>query len=86
MDIEMKGRLHALEWFLTQLISEDLMTVADPAARVRLAKDRLDHFADTIAIETGNLDEQARLRLATKEAAGKILYAALERAIGEQAG
>jgi hypothetical protein len=80
MDIEMRGRIYALELVTTQLISEYLRTVADPAGQVKWAADHLRRVADGLAVETDGLDEEARLRASIKDHVRRMLDTALMRA------
>jgi hypothetical protein len=80
MDHDIKARLYALELLTTQLISEYLRTVPDPAAQTRWARENLHHLADGMTVETETLDEEARLRVGIKEDVSCILEAALARA------
>jgi hypothetical protein len=97
VEIELKTRVYALELLTTQLISEYLRSVADPAQQARWARQHLHHAADALPIFTDNLDEEAQLRSGVKAEVSRILEAALARAqttpllprswdIGPQAG
>jgi hypothetical protein len=80
MDVEMRGRMYALELLTTQLISEYLRTVPDAAAQTKWAKGHLHEAAETLAVETESLDDEARLRVGMKGHVNRILDAALLRA------
>jgi hypothetical protein len=80
MDLNMKARVYAVELLTTQLISEYLRTVPDPAAQTKWARDHLHHLADGMAVEAESLDEEARLRVSIKENVSVILETALARA------
>jgi hypothetical protein len=97
MDIDMKARVYALELLTTQLISEYLRTVPDPAAQTKWAREHLHRLADGMPVETEGFDEEARLRVGIKADVSGILETALARAkttplrppsyeIGPQAG
>lgn len=80
MDIETTARVYALELLTTQLIAEYLRSVPDPTGQVKWTQENLRGAADSLAIETANLDEEARLRVCIKEDVTRILVAALARA------
>ena len=80
MDLDTRARVYALELLTTQLISEYLRTVPDPAAQTKWAREHLHRLADGMAVETESLDEEARLRVAIKEDVTGILETALARA------
>ena len=48
----MKARGHVLELLTTQLISEYLRTVADPAAQTKWARQHLHFLAEEMPVET----------------------------------
>jgi hypothetical protein len=52
MEVEMSGRVYALELLTTQLISEYLRTVPDAAAQTKWARGHLHEAAEIVAIET----------------------------------
>jgi hypothetical protein len=79
MDAEMRGRVYALELLTTQLISEYLRTVPDPAAQTTWARGQLHGAAETLAVEAESLDDEARLRVGIKGHVTRILDAALLR-------
>jgi hypothetical protein len=81
MDIEMRGRVYALELLTTQLISEYLRAVPDPAGQAKWAADHLRRLADDLPLDTGGIDEEARVRLCVKDHVGSVLDAALARAL-----
>jgi hypothetical protein len=80
MDLDMRARFYALELLTTQLISEYLRTVPDPAAQTKWASEHLPGMTDALAVETETLDEEARLRVSIKENVTRILDTALARA------
>jgi hypothetical protein len=55
MDLEMKGRIHALVLLITQFISEYLRTVPDPAAQTKWAREHLLQLAHGTPVETESL-------------------------------
>jgi hypothetical protein len=80
MDLDMTARVYALEMLTTQLISEYLRTVPDPAAQTNWARQHLHLLADGMPVETESLDDEARLRVSIKESLTNILGTALARA------
>jgi hypothetical protein len=80
MDLDMKARVYVLELLTTQLISEYLRTVPDPAAQTKWARQHLHLLADGMPVETVSLDDEARLRASIKESLTNILGTALARA------
>ena len=78
--IEMRGRLCALELLTTQLISEYLRTVPDAPAQTKWARGHLHEAAETLAVETESLDDEARLRVGIKGHLNRVLDTALLRA------
>lgn len=80
MDLDMKARVYALELLTTQIISEYLRTAPDPAAQTKWARQHLHLLSDGMPVETGSLDEEARLRVSIKERVTNILETALARA------
>jgi hypothetical protein len=80
MDLHMTARVYALELLTTQLISEYLRTVPDPAAQIKWAREHLHRLAEEMAVATASLDDEARLRIRIKEDVTAILDAALARA------
>jgi hypothetical protein len=79
MDVEMSGRVYALELLTTQLISEYLRTVPDAPAQTKWARGHLHEAVETLAVETESLDDEARLRVGIKGHLNRILDAALLR-------
>jgi hypothetical protein len=53
MDLDMTARVYALELLTTQLISEYLQTVPDPAAQTKWARRHLHLLAEGMPVETG---------------------------------
>jgi hypothetical protein len=80
MDLDMTARVLVLELLTTQLISEYLRTVPDPAAQTKWARQHLHLLADGMPVETASLDDEARLRVSIKERVADILRTALARA------
>jgi hypothetical protein len=80
MDVEMRGRMYALELLTTQLISEYLRTVPDAPAQTKWARGHLHEAAETLTVEAESLDDEARLRVGIKGNLNRILDAALLRA------
>lgn len=80
MDIDTTARLYALELLTTQLISEFLRTVPEPEKQAAWAREHLHRLAETMPVESGGFDEEARLRVTIKDAVGRTLDAALLRA------
>jgi hypothetical protein len=80
MDLDMTARVLVLELLTTQLISEYLRTVPDPAAQTKWARQHLHLLADGMPVETESLDDEARLRVGIKEGLTNILGTALTRA------
>ena len=80
MDIELRARVYSLELLTTQLISEYLRTVPEPAQQAAWAREHLRRIADTVPVQSDSLDEEARMRSAMKDDIGRILAEALARA------
>lgn len=80
MDVEMNGRIYALELLTMQLISEYLRSVPDAVAQTKWARGHLHGAAESLVIETESLDDEARLRIGIKGHIDRILNAALLRA------
>jgi len=80
MDIETAARLCALELLTTQLISEFLRAVPEPEKQAAWAREHLHRLAETLPVESGGFDEEARLRVTIKDGVARILDAALLRA------
>jgi putative SOS response-associated peptidase YedK len=80
MDVEMRGRMYALELLTTQLISEYLRTVPDAPAQTKWAKGHLHEAAETLAVETESLDDEARLRVGNARAEGVAILPAFRDA------
>jgi hypothetical protein len=59
MDVEMRGRMYALELLTTQLISEYLRTVPDAAAQTKWARGHLHEAAETLMVETESLSSDS---------------------------
>ena len=55
MDVEMRGRMYALELLTTQLISEYLRTVPDAPAQTKWARGHLPEAAETLTVEAEEL-------------------------------
>jgi hypothetical protein len=80
MEIELQARVYALELLTTQLISEYLRTVPDPAAQAKWAREHLHGTVDVLTVEVDTLDDEARLRVGIKSEVSRILEMALVRA------
>ena len=80
MDVELKARLYALELLTTQLISEYLRAVPEPAQQAEWARQHLYRSAEALRVDCDNLDEEARLRASVKDEVTRILETALARA------
>jgi hypothetical protein len=80
MDLDVKVRVYALELLTTQLISEYLRTVPDPAPQTKWARQHLHLLVDGMPVETESLDDEARLRVGIKEGLSNVRDMALARA------
>jgi hypothetical protein len=73
MGAGLKSRIYALELLTTQVISEYLRSVPDPAAQAQWAKQHLHALADALRVEANGFDDEARLRVGIKADISRII-------------